>query len=65
MNLHLSAFDFIELQKIQRNVVGTSGCVKVTCVLMFAQSLSVQIILNSLGIDASTTSRYLNAYGGS
>lgn len=62
MDLPLSASDLLELKKIQRNVVGTPGYVKVTCVLMFSQGLSVQVISNSLGIDASTTYRYLNTY---
>ena len=62
MKLNLSPEEQETLRKYQRNVAGTREYVKVTCILMLSQGMSVQTVSDSLGIDISTVYRYCSTY---
>ena len=62
MNLEMSKEQLKELEKIQRNVVGTPAYVKVTAIIMLAKHYSPGDVSSCLGVDLSTAYRYVKAY---
>lgn len=62
MKLNLSTSEILELEKVQRNMVGSPYYVKVTCVLMLAKNYSPKTVSDCLGIDLSTVYRYVALY---
>lgn len=62
MRLKLSIEEKEELRSLQRDVVGTSDYVRVTCILMFANGRSSKSIPEDLGISIATIYRYIGEY---
>ena len=62
MNLKLSDIQYAELRKLQRNMAGTPGYVRITCVLMLHNGRSPQTVSEDLGISLSCVYRYVNQY---
>ena len=54
MRLKLSENEYAELRQLQRNMVGTSDYVKVTCILMFSNGRSLKTISEDLGVSLAS-----------
>lgn len=62
MRIQLSESEYAELRQLQRNMVGTSDYVKVTCILMFVNGRTPKSISEDLGIALSSIYRYVGLY---
>jgi transposase len=62
MNIKLSDIQYGELRKLQRNMAGTPGYVRVTCILMLHNGRSPQTVSEDLGISLSCVYRYISQY---
>jgi len=51
-----------EVRKLQRNVIGRTDYVRVTCILMLILDFSPDLVAQGLGIDVATVYRYKNLY---
>lgn len=62
MNLKLSDKEYAELRKLQRDMAGTPGYVRVTCILMVHNGRSPRTISEDLGVSLSNVYAIVGQY---
>lgn len=62
MEMRLMPSEREELRKLQRNLCGSSGYARVTCILMLDNGSAPSAISDCLGIDISTVYRYRSSF---
>lgn len=62
MLIKLSTSDIEALRRLQRNLAGSFGYARVTCILALGKGNSPSFLADCLGIYVPTAYRYMNAY---